>query len=387
MTPKQRVKTAVGHREPDRVPMGEFAFDHTLIEHFFNRKSFWRPFSNADARIAIWENRRDEVVESWKQDVVELTERFEFDMVPCWLAPSKYKPLEAPGRVGSNLWEDKAGNQFGLSAETDAIQQMVWADADGDFTVDDFADRHFDLPDESELEFVRFVVQRYGKTHFVFARSGDGSFPCPGGLERTLRLMIEQPEVMQAAIDQATDEAMALDRIFVGEGVDGLTPGADYAMTTGLMFNPELFIKLMFPATKRQTEAAHQLGVPVLKHACGNNWAILDHFVQAGYDGYQAIQGSAGMDLATLKGRYGRQLTLWGGVQVETLVLDTPRQVRREVIDALSVAGPGGGYIFGSSHSIVNAARPENYLAMYETWRRYRDYPIRVDSAKVSADL
>jgi hypothetical protein len=111
MTPKQRVKTTLAHQQPDRVPMGEFAFDHALIEHCFKRKSFWRPFSNADAQIALWQGHRDQVLEGWKQDVVELTERFEFDMVPCCLAPSKYKPIDPPRQLGPGLWADKAGNQ------------------------------------------------------------------------------------------------------------------------------------------------------------------------------------------------------------------------------------------------------------------------------------
>jgi uroporphyrinogen decarboxylase len=380
MTPKQRVKTTLAHQQPDRVPMGEFAFDHALIEHCFKRKSFWRPFSNADAQIALWQGHRDQVVEAWKQDVVELTERFEFDMVPCCLAPSKYKPIDPPRQLGPGLWADKAGNQFQYSPQTDSILQVLWADADRQFTTDDFADRSFQPPDDSELEFIRFIVRHFGKTHFVFVRSGDGSFPEPGGMVRTLMLMLEAPEVMQAAIQQHTDYCIALDRVFAQEGVDALAPGADYAMTTGLMFSPQLFVQLVLPSIIQQTRAARALGVYVLKHACGNNWAILDYFVQAGYDAYQSIQQSAGMDLPTLKRKYGDRLTLWGGIPVETLVRGTAQQTRQDVLSALAAAAPGGGYILGSSHSVVNATRPENYLAMYETWRQYRDYPLRLPS-------
>ena len=147
------------------------------------------------------------------------------------------------------------------------------------------------------------------------------------------------------------------------------------------MFNFQWFVKLALPAIKRQTHAAHRLGLQVLKHACGNNWDILEYFVQAGYDAYQAIQGSAGIDMLTLKLKYGRHLSLWGGVQVEILVSGTPAQVRREGVEAMAAAAPGGGYILGSNHSIANAARPENYLAMLETWRRYRDYPVDLSGA------
>ncbi|HSA24479.1 MAG TPA: DNA polymerase, partial [Myxococcota bacterium] len=67
-------------------------------------------------------------------------------------------------------------------------------------------------------------------------------------------------------------------------------------------------------------------------------------FVEAGYEAYQSIQESAGMDLAQVKARYGDRLTLWGGVRVENLldtmlieqVLTNGRQEGRRSLSELS---------------------------------------------------
>jgi len=71
MTPKERVKVALAHREPDRVPVGEFATDHSVIAEALGRPTFWR--AKRRYHEALWDGRRDEVVEGMKRDIVEFT--------------------------------------------------------------------------------------------------------------------------------------------------------------------------------------------------------------------------------------------------------------------------------------------------------------------------
>ncbi|MHC4713977.1 MAG: uroporphyrinogen decarboxylase family protein, partial [Planctomycetota bacterium] len=94
-------------------------------------------------------------------------------------------------------------------------------------------------------------------------------------------------------------------------------------------------------------------------HCCGRIWDILDDWVKAGYLGYQSIQGTAGMDLAEVKRKYGDRLVLWAGVQCETLVEGTPDEVEEEVKRSLEVAMPGGGFIFGSTNSVQFGAKTD----------------------------
>jgi hypothetical protein len=375
VTPKERVLAALKHQQPDRVPMGEMAFDHKIIEHYTGHPSYWRPFSNAKAQIAIWEGRRDEVVESWKEAVVFLAEKMEHDILAVQLAPSKYKPVIAPKQIAADAWEDAHGNQFKYSAQTEAIMPVHTPGPERDYSEADFPLTDIVEPDDSQWELVRFAVERYGRTHVIVARSDDGSWVWPGGMENGMMLLLEKPQVIGAAIRALTHQSIQTDRLFAREGCDALMPAVDYAMNSGPLFDPRYFRDLSVPCIRRQCKAAHDLGLYVLKHACGNNWALLDDFIAAGYDAYQSIQSSATMDLERLKSQYGRQITLWGGVQVETLVRGTPEQVRDEVRQAISCAASGGGFILGASHSVVNATRPENYQAMLDAWREYRDYP------------
>jgi hypothetical protein len=72
MNSKERVQTTIAHREPDRVPAGEWGIDHDHVSRILGRHSYWR--NRKDTTIALWEGRRDEAVESMKEDCMETEE-------------------------------------------------------------------------------------------------------------------------------------------------------------------------------------------------------------------------------------------------------------------------------------------------------------------------
>ncbi|MDP3064076.1 MAG: uroporphyrinogen decarboxylase family protein, partial [Chloroflexota bacterium] len=55
----------------------------------------------------------------------------------------------------------------------------------------------------------------------------------------------------------------------------------------------------------------------------------------------------------------------------------TPEQVRADVEERVSILAPGGGFIFAPVHNILADVPAENVLALYNAFRRVRDYPVR----------
>ena len=82
------------------------------------------------------------------------------------------------------------------------------------------------------------------------------------------------------------------------------------------------------------------------------------------------------MDIAQIKKEWGRDICLLGNVDVNTLSVGTPDDVRGEVRRLLSEVAPGGGYILTSGNSLPTYARSENVRAMIDTLREYGEYPL-----------
>ena len=122
---------------------------------------------------------------------------------------------------------------------------------------------------------------------------------------------------------------------------------------------------------RASAELLNARGLRVIKHSCGSNRGLLDYFVEIGYDCYQSIQPTAGMDVCEIKQSHGDKLALWGGVGVEHLVSGTPEQVREDVRRAIACAKPGGGFILGSSHSIAVGTKYENFMALLDRFDKW----------------
>jgi len=193
----------------------------------------------------------------------------------------------------------------------------------------------------------------------------------PGGLERSLVAMVEQPEVMERALRSSLERARVEQAHWRNPGIDGVLDGTDWAYRSGTFMSPALWRRFCYPALEANARAAHAHGLTFIQHACGNNWAILEDFMRAGVDCYQSIQASAGMDLSAVRAAVRGRMALWGGVPVEHLVSGSPEEVRQDVRAALEIAREGG-FILGSTHSIAVGARYDNFMALLDEFVRLR---------------
>ena len=72
-------------------------------------------------------------------------------------------------------------------------------------------------------------------------------------------------------------------------------------------------------------------------------------------------------DLAELKKRYGSRLVFCGAIDTQRLLpYGTPEEVRAEVRRVIEILAPGGGYMLGAVHTIMDEVPPENILAMVD---------------------
>ena len=136
----------------------------------------------------------------------------------------------------------------------------------------------------------------------------------------------------------------------------------DMGFSNGPFFSPAFYREIIFPSHKRYCDYLHGKGMKAMLHSCGDVRKLLPQFIEAGFDILNPLEVKAGMDIYEIKRDYGEKLTLWGGIDVKTISGGDMGKLHNEIRDKVNYAKRGGGYIFGSDHSI-----PDNVpLAVYE---------------------
>ena len=156
----------------------------------------------------------------------------------------------------------------------------------------------------------------------------------------------------------------------VGPYIDIIAFGDDLGGQTGPLLSPSMYRRYYKPYHQKLFKRAQELAdVKVMLHCCGGVRDILADLIEAGLDAINPVQiNCTGMDPAQLKAEFGQDLTFWGGGCDTRDMLNsaTPSQVARHVKEQVKIFSPGGGFVFQQVHNILANVPPENILAMFE---------------------
>lgn len=382
MLPRERVFAALEHREPDRIPWGEHSIDYNVYEDILGRETLVQ--AKIKQTQAYWDGRRDDVVESYKRDRLDLIRALDMDIVFVnRLPPKGYHPTPMQ-KLDEETYRAEDGDIYRVSSTTHDL--MIYKKNTDNYVpptieslqaeIDQLAEQPPGDPNDSSWELVHHAVKEMKDSHFLMVMCGDLAFPGFGATEEDFWMnLILQPDICRK-IAELNGKRMIRDiPLFAQLGVDAIMPCGDLGSSTGLMASPEIYRDMVYPWHKAHVEEAHQHGLKVLKHCCGHTWPVIDELAEV-YDAYEGIQASAGMDIGKLKERVGDRICLWGGIWHEHIILGSTEDIRRDARHAFTHAAPGGGYIMGSTHSLAVDAKPENILEMKRCRDECGNYPI-----------
>jgi uroporphyrinogen-III decarboxylase len=289
------------------------------------------------------------------QDYLELCRVIGQDVIALENLWTPIKQRRPDGTIG--LWTDRS-----LKHRED-LERIVW-------------------PDESDLEArLRYVRQ------YVAAARGTGigvMFLCGCiwqtlyefviGLNDCMVMLLEEPELFDELMGRSADYYAELVRRAVAEGVDIVFLADDFAYNKGLFARLEVMERLWQPHFDRIVAPARDAGKPILFHSDGKIDQAVEMLMEMGVHALHPMDPS-GIDYREYKRRYGERLTLFGNVDITwPLVQGTPADVRRDVKEHMDALKPGGRWVAGSSHSIVNYIPHENFAAMIEAIHEYGEY-------------
>lgn len=167
----------------------------------------------------------------------------------------------------------------------------------------------------------------------------------------------------------------------VGDRVSAVfLTGTDFGTQRGPFISLPAYRDLFKPFHKALNDWVHaHTKWKTFIHSCGSVAALMEDFIDAGFDIFNPVQCSAtDMESESLKLRFGDRITFWGGAvdTQQTLPFGTPEQVRAEVRERIRAFAPGGGFIFNAIHNIQAQTPVENVVALFESLREHGDYPI-----------
>ncbi len=240
------------------------------------------------------------------------------------------------------------------------------------------------LPDDADIEAKMVFVREYRKALdqsgtkvgfcVLFGAFFQTLYEFVVGLEDTMKLVYEDREFIDHVLDISADWCTRFCAAAVKNGVDFVWTADDVAFKTGLFIPPALMREMWLPKLKRIHEPALAAGKAVMFHSDGNVEELVPMLLEAGVDCLNPLD-PYGMDYRQLKRRFGDRLCLSGNIDIEfPLAHGTPADVDKDVKAHMDALKPGGGYVCGSSHSIVNYVPHDNFLAMLNAIHAYGVY-------------
>jgi uroporphyrinogen decarboxylase len=356
---RERVMTALEHREPDRIPIDLWAEKTVvarLLEHYQveDREALLRRLG-VDLRYVMgpsFEGQQLRVLPDGKvQDHWGVVRRFmtvdgvdrtgrqwtwtykHVDRAPLEGA-SSVKEIEAHEWPTADLWDYSA-----VRSECEAARATGCAVVSGG----DRLDRTAQLKPATYLR----------------------------GLEQFLSDLLLQPAMAECLLERIVHYYLEYNRrVFeAAEGtIDIFFMGDDMGTQTSLWVSPKLYRKFFKESFRRFVELAHAFDIKVMYHSCGNVTALIPDFIECGLDVLQSLQPAA-MDLERVKQEFGAHLSFQGGIDIQnTMPSGTPAEVRDEVRRRAATLGEGGGYIFCTAHNLLPDVPTENMVALFDAY-------------------
>jgi len=410
MTGRERILTAVAHKEPDRVPRDLGATPSSGISAIaYNKLVKYDGLKCGPAKIYDVVQQvaqpEEEVLDRFRIDCVDVGRMFneqpshwkEFPLadgsiglIPTWFHPERQQDgswtvqrkgvqiARMPG--GATFFDgtyrpypDEIPEDFSdLDKQMDLIlwSAMVhspWDHASEENFWDELRTRALKLRTESD----RAIVIVCGCNLFEW-----GTFL--RGIENFLCDLIVDPTGVERMMDALMERHLkTLERVCraVGDVCDVLRFGDDLGMDSGPFVRPEIYRALF---KKRHTELNAYVhansGMKTFLHSCGSLYKLMPDLIECGYDIINPVQITAkDMEPARLKKEFGRDITFWGGGCDTRSILNrgTPQEVYDHVCRTVETLAPGGGFVFNTVHNIMPDCPPENIEAMFRAVDRY----------------
>lgn len=340
MTSAERVMAALGHREPDRVPLFLLYTMHGARELGLTvREYFSKPEYVAEGQVRLREKYRNDCiygffyapveVEAWGGEVIYADDG----------PPNSGRPfIRSPNEIGRLVTPDVERTPC-LAKVLTAIELMK-EKIGGEAPIIGVAISPFSLP----------VMQI--------------------GFEPYIRIMYETPELFAKLMKINEEFCVRWANAQIAAGASAICyfdPVSSVTVIPG-----EMYLATGFKIARR---TIGRINAPVAVHmASGRSIPILGDLIQTGA---AAVATSCLEDLGEVKAACKGKIGIIGSLNGIEMAGWTPEQAENAVKESISKAAKGGGYILSDNHGEIPFQVPDEILlAISEAIQKWGRYPL-----------
>lgn len=380
---RERMLTALAHKEPDRVPydLGSLGPTGIALEAYANLLAYLG--RDEKAELGDLSSQRALPSESFLKE-------FGVDTRPVRVRPQRAWRLEIQEDAEYSFYYDewgvgrkkpqRGGHHYFIfhhpleGVETSDLARYPWPDPDDPTRLDGVEELMAVQEQETRHAFVLGGPFSQGLLQFAAQLEGTDRFFTDLALD---------PYRAEWILDKLLELKLRFYRAAlarIGGKVDVVCESDDMGHQHSQWISRDMFRRMIKPRYANLFSAVKtQADVKVLFHSCGAIYPLIPEIIDMGVDILNPIQvGAAGMgDTKKMKREFGDALTFWGGgadVQ-QTLPFGTPELVEDEVRRRIEDLASGGGFVFAATQTIQSETPPQNIVAMWKALRRYGIYP------------
>ena len=369
MTPRDRAISAIGHKNPDRVPL-----DMTICEEPYMKLLEYFGIDKSDIPKA----------DKWGEILVvpELAKPLGIDFL--YIKSKKPKNPNESKNISADLSIDEWGVvRKKVQLKDGSYYWNIIHHPLKESRIKDLLDFPWPDPDSKQVceGLLSHAKHLYNNTDFcIVGQFGSSIFETAWymrGFEQFLTDLMINKDFAKALMEKICSIQMRIDERgleLAGGYIQILKlAGDDLGGQESPLISPEIFRQMVKPilcrrwkVIKSKFRKVNPKGF-VMFHSCGNIYPLIPDFIECGLDILDPIQKVKGMEIEKLKAEFGNKLTFHGAIDTQYLLPNgSPAQVRSEVKRIISILGRDGGYIAAPVHNLQADVPVENIIALSE---------------------
>jgi uroporphyrinogen decarboxylase len=378
MDSRERVLTALDHKEPDRIPI-DFAGTGvtTICYQAYNELVKYLGFDLPQYRV------EDLGGAAWAGVVppdIKVYDRLHSDVMMVGMGQPDYWELSIQYGDEYDTYVDEWGTTVVRPKGGHYFDYRIFPIKEG--TTEAFKTWK-NWPDPNNAGRWRgyrarcLEARSTGRAITSFSVFGGGIFEQPARImpmEQFLMGIASDPEFSDMVLGKMFDiyyDATVRMLEEVGDILDVWVYWDDLSGQNSPMISQRWYTRHLMPLHRKLFDKVKTMtNAKIFFHICGAARPWIPYLIDVGVDVLNPVQISAtGMDPAGLKRDFGKDIVFWGGAcnPQGSLAFGTPDQVAAEVKQSINAFSPGGGFVLGNVHNIQNLVPPDNIVTMFDT--------------------